>query len=879
MGEIKRKKNTPKHILWLINKRSYNASKAPGRIRAPSVSRHRARSCKANGLSVAKPNTRKLGSIKNTHNTSKRYDEDHHGQKYPSKLQQQSLEHYKRSRFRKFEKRALKSVKKFHVNNIMKAYIPTIITLLKDNNYNDKMKTGDSPVNMEDVTCAKLRLGQQETDLSLHRYYRYYRLTNRYYMLTNYFFMMADIPKTDKSQFEIDSVQKLDDTHNKMVSQNKKSPELNPRLATEDSIMSELCHNRNFRLRPQTHMVNLLELGREAPPSSVQGMEWASFKDERHRIRSFLNYPTRAAKSALVLAEDGFVYIGTGRNNDDTVTCYFCCVKIRDWHPSDNVSYVHGKRSSNCSMVTHVDCENIPLTSYADFNYIMDLLNPQTDNFECREMGKPSNMDVDTDGASDSGRSRWTQQSADIETDGASETRRPRVSQQSSDIETDSPHDSQRRNFHPAGLSTGHKSMSNERIPNQPSAAYGFSSVPDSPVIIQHPSTPFPGTPASQKSQVPVNTPQPSHTTASSPVSQRPSTASQPSAPTVPSNATRNSTPSVPQTLPASTNSSVASATAVATSTSLNSTAASTVTPPSANQTNSAGGTVTAQSAAGQKDNKSGKGPTYAELGIMTERPKRPEYALKAKRFETYTNWPRHHHLKPEDLSAAGFYFAGYGDCARCFFCGGGLRNWEDEDDVWVEHARWFPKCAYIRQLMGPVFVEKVQELNKTRDQIPYALVIETMGAAGAAFKPDTKENPWIRDPAVKTVLELGFYQEKDVLEIAETLKNGASFLSADVILQRLQDKQRVPTTKTTPSSSVSNNVTTVQDEEAIRQIKERNNQLRQQTVCKICMDKEVAVVFLPCGHLVSCSECGAAMKDCPVCRVNIKGVVRAFMS
>ncbi|CAL1549161.1 unnamed protein product [Lymnaea stagnalis] len=64
-----------------------------------------------------------------------------------------------------------------------------------------------------------------------------------------------------------------------------------------------------------------------------------------------------------------------------------------------------------------------------------------------------------------------------------------------------------------------------------------------------------------------------------------------------------------------------------------------------------------------------------------------------------------------------------------------------------------------------------------------------------------------------------------------------------------------------------------------MQRLKEKNNQLRQQTVCKICMDKEVAVVFLPCGHLVSCAECASGMKDCPICRVTVKGIVRAFMS
>jgi hypothetical protein len=108
--------------------------------------------------------------------------------------------------------------------------------------------------------------------------------------------------------------------------------------------------------------------------------------------------------------------------------------------------------------------------------------------------------------------------------------------------------------------------------------------------------------------------------------------------------------------------------------------------------------------------------------------PKRSEYALNADRLETYTKWPINSRLKPEDLAAAGFYYAGYGDCTRCFFCGGGLRNWEDEDDIWVEHARWFPTCTYVCQHMGAAFVEKVQELNKTHAVITYPLVIESMG-------------------------------------------------------------------------------------------------------------------------------------------------------
>lgn len=54
-------------------------------------------------------------------------------------------------------------------------------------------------------------------------------------------------------------------------------------------------------------------------------------------------------------------------------------------------------------------------------------------------------------------------------------------------------------------------------------------------------------------------------------------------------------------------------------------------------------------------------------------------------------------------------FISGYGDYTRCFFCGGGLRNWEAGDDPWVEHARWFPKCAFLRQNKGDNYVRMVQ--------------------------------------------------------------------------------------------------------------------------------------------------------------------------
>ena len=39
------------------------------------------------------------------------------------------------------------------------------------------------------------------------------------------------------------------------------------------------------------------------------------------------------------------------------------------------------------------------------------------------------------------------------------------------------------------------------------------------------------------------------------------------------------------------------------------------------------------------------------------------------------------------------------------------------------------------------------------------------------------------------------------------------------------------------------------------------NSRLREQKTCKVCMDAEVGVVFLPCGHLVVCGNCATSLK------------------
>lgn len=42
----------------------------------------------------------------------------------------------------------------------------------------------------------------------------------------------------------------------------------------------------------------------------------------------------------------------------------------------------------------------------------------------------------------------------------------------------------------------------------------------------------------------------------------------------------------------------------------------------------------------------------------------------------------------------------------RCYYCDGGLQNWEKTDNPWVEHAKWFPNCGFLKLVKGEKFLD-----------------------------------------------------------------------------------------------------------------------------------------------------------------------------
>lgn len=104
--------------------------------------------------------------------------------------------------------------------------------------------------------------------------------------------------------------------------------------------------------------------------------------------------------------------------------------------------------------------------------------------------------------------------------------------------------------------------------------------------------------------------------------------------------------------------------------------------------------------------------PSTAKLGSLgigrPKGPSHPEYASYDARLRTFDSWPKSMPQTKECLADAGFYYTGKGDQTLCYHCGGGLKDWEPNDDPWEQHAKWFTKCYYLLMVKGQAYVNSV---------------------------------------------------------------------------------------------------------------------------------------------------------------------------
>ncbi|XP_028816843.1 E3 ubiquitin-protein ligase XIAP [Denticeps clupeoides] len=212
-----------------------------------------------------------------------------------------------------------------------------------------------------------------------------------------------------------------------------------------------------------------------------------------------------------------------------------------------------------------------------------------------------------------------------------------------------------------------------------------------------------------------------------------------------------------------------------------------------------------------------------------------------------------------ETLSRAGFYSSGEGDRVACFRCGGGLKNWQPGEDPWVEHARHYPGCSFVRAEKGPEFVVSVQLRSPRRSGV--AASQETR------FSKDGEAENILQLELSRKAVELGLEPMKVERTILENIrKTGQGYFSMNELVNDVL------------------NCTVEGDLEASSESKDENpmeklEKLQREKQCKVCMDCDISIVFIPCGHLVTCQKCSDSLSKCPICCAEITQKVKTYLS
>ncbi|CAL7946636.1 unnamed protein product [Xylocopa violacea] len=322
------------------------------------------------------------------------------------------------------------------------------------------------------------------------------------------------------------------------------------------------------------------------------------------------------------------------------------------------------------------------------------------------------------------------------------------------------------------------------------------------------------------------------------------------------------------------------------------------------------------------------------ELGIRTHTtPKKVDHATYEGRLRTFSNWPENLKQTPEMLASAGFYYNGFGDSVRCFHCDGGLRNWEATDDTWTEHARWFPKCEFVNLIRGQEFIKQCISTRPPLDQSIFDDATED-DSTEITEMPSTIATPSVEvteaaleklleSPPALVALEIGLHVGRVKRALKKRMEDmGIPYTTPDQLIKDVLHNQVTeeftrpqnetpdsPPSELTPllnvtwrdnNSSVEQDDNIEKDEYVISSTKKENctahgnktntadkkvninfketvsleeeiRKLKEARLCKICMDREVAIVFLPCGHLATCGYCAPSLTYCPMCRQEIK--------
>ncbi|XP_063169475.1 E3 ubiquitin-protein ligase XIAP isoform X2 [Candoia aspera] len=275
--------------------------------------------------------------------------------------------------------------------------------------------------------------------------------------------------------------------------------------------------------------------------------------------------------------------------------------------------------------------------------------------------------------------------------------------------------------------------------------------------------------------------------------------------------------------------------------------------------------------------------------------PQNPVMCNEEIRLRSFHCWPPYAPVTPKELANAGLYYRGVDDEVECFCCGGKMKNWEPGDQAWSEHRRHFPRCFFV---LG----HDVGNVGTVPNQSGDAQLERNNAHRVHLHKPSMADFAnrlktfvaWNSLVSKERLAQAGFYSlgtgdsvecfscggglkewkaGEDPWEEHARWYPGCKYLGEEKGQAFVNSVHLNPLPQESAIDE-SEKVLTIED----LSTEEKLKRLEEEKICKICMDKPISVVLIPCGHLLACQDCAEVVEKCPWCCKIIENRQKIFM-
>lgn len=244
-----------------------------------------------------------------------------------------------------------------------------------------------------------------------------------------------------------------------------------------------------------------------------------------------------------------------------------------------------------------------------------------------------------------------------------------------------------------------------------------------------------------------------------------------------------------------------------------------------------------------------------------------PHLEIEANRLKTFKEWPINLKMRPAELSDAGFFYTGMGDRVQCFSCAGGLKNWEEDDVAWEQHALWYPNCDYLKLIRGQKYIDAVQAIHRQKQEQ------QSQSSSGGEDEEEQAGEDTTLGAGDVSAASVSRDEVPCLLRRTRDSTPGASSSSLSANREVRKTRSRKHGSSTHPEADL-------KSAEAILAAKSaKPSEVPETKLCKICYECEFNTAFIPCGHVVACAKCASAVTTCPMCREPFDSVTRIYFS